>query len=59
MTCPNPYKEAFSTKAQAKKAIRDMERRARRGKGKARPMQVYHCQCGYFHHAGKATRRHC
>ena len=55
-TCPVPYKEPM-TKAQARKQIRDMEKRHKRSKHIPVVLQAYEC-VGHWHVANRRNRRH-
>lgn len=54
--CPNPWKDSFDTRGEARAVIEDMKRRYRTSKSKAAPLKVYECECGKFHLAGNGLR---
>ncbi|OKH81106.1 hypothetical protein EB73_31385 [Mycobacterium sp. SWH-M3] len=47
--CPTPYKHGFPNEKDARSAIRAMQHRGRRGRGKYVPQELYKCLCGAIH----------
>lgn len=49
MDCPTPFKLCYQSPSDARRAIRNMLARNKKGKGEALPPHSYKCQCGGYH----------
>lgn len=47
--CASPYKESFPSMGAARKVVRQMQRRSKRGKSHSLAQTPYRCNCGEFH----------
>lgn len=47
--CPSAYKEAFPSMGAARKVVREMRVRTKRGKSHSLAQVPYKCNCGEYH----------
>ncbi|MBB5167104.1 hypothetical protein [Mycobacterium sp. AZCC_0083] len=47
--CYTPWKDRFDTKNDARRVLKDMQRRSRNSKRNAAPLAEYKCNCGGWH----------
>ena len=55
--CPSPYKEAFPSMNAARKVVRQMQGRTKRGKSHSLAQEPYKCHCGEYHLAHPSRKR--
>jgi hypothetical protein len=52
-TCPTPRKYSYNNKQKAKNALRAIQKSKI---GRIKPVRVYLCECGRWHHSSKPDR---
>lgn len=55
--CPCSYKEAFPSMGAARKVVRNMQVRTKRGKSHSLAQEPYRCNCGQYHLAHPSRKR--